>query len=171
MALNKQILGVVTLVLATGLIGCNPGTPATSADRGEVLYAACVSCHKADGSGMANIGAPTIAGMSQWYVEAQLRKFKAGIRGYHHDDTEGLRMKPMALFLRHEADIVAVSNYVANMPAVEVPPTLEGGDPATGKMYYATCATCHGENGLGNISQNAPALTGLNDWYMLNQFE
>ena len=169
MALNKQVLGIPPLLIATGLIGCNPGTPATSQERGEVLYAACVSCHMDNGGGMAQIGAPAIAGMSQWYIEAQLRKFKAGIRGYHHDDTEGLRMRPMALFLRHEADIVAVAKYVANMPAIDTTDTLEGGDPSTGKMYYATCATCHGENGMGNIEQNAPALVGLNDWYMLNQ--
>jgi cytochrome c oxidase subunit 2 len=169
MALNKQILGIVILLVATGLIGCNPDVPATSKERGEVLYAACISCHMDDGSGMANIGAPAIAGMSQWYVEAQLRKFKAGIRGYHHDDTEGLRMRPMALFLRHEADIAAVASYVASMAPVAATPTLEGGDPAAGKMYYATCATCHGDNAMGNIDQSAPALVGLNDWYMLNQ--
>ena len=169
MALNKQILGILTLLIAIGLVGCSPDTPATSKERGEILYAACVSCHMDNGSGMAQIGAPAIAGMSQWYVESQLRKFKAGIRGYHHDDTEGLRMRPMSLFLRHEADIVAVSNYVASMPEIETAPTLEGGDAGTGKMYYATCATCHGENGMGNIEQAAPSLVGLNDWYMLNQ--
>jgi cytochrome c553 len=171
MALNKQLMGLLALILVTGLIGCEPGTPATSKERGEVLYGACVSCHMDNGSGMPTIGAPAIAGMTQWYVEAQLRKFKAGIRGYHHDDTEGMRMRPMALTLIHEADVIAVANYVASMAPIVTHLTLEGGDAATGKMYYATCATCHGQNAEGSISQNAPPLVGLNDWYMLNQLK
>jgi cytochrome c553 len=171
MALNKQITGLLALILVTGLIGCEPGTPATSKERGEVLYGACVSCHMESGAGLATIGAPAIAGMSTWYVEAQLRKFKAGIRGYHHDDTEGMRMRPMARTLAHEADIVAVANYVASMKPIARHPTLEGGDAATGKMYYATCATCHGENAQGSMVQNAPSLVGLDDWYMLNQLK
>ncbi len=169
MALNKQMIGLTALILATGLIGCESGAPATSAERGEILYGACISCHKDDGRGQANIGAPAIAGMSQWYVEAQLRKFKAGIRGYHHDDTEGMRMRPMALTLIHEADVVAVAKYVASRTPVVTHSTLEGGDAKTGQAHYAVCATCHGVDGQGSLSQNAPPLTGLNDWYILNQ--
>ena len=40
-----------------------------------------------------------------------------------------------------------------------------------GKIYYTTCATCHGADGHGDLSQDAPRLVGLNDWYMLNQLK
>jgi len=43
------------------------------------------------------------------------------------------------------------------------------GDPATGKGHYAVCASCHGASGLGNESLNAPALAGLEDWYVARQ--
>lgn len=171
MALNKQLIGLCALIFAIGLIGCESGAPATSAARGEVLYAACISCHKADGGGHALIGAPAIAGLTQWYVEAQLRKFRDGIRGYHHDDTEGLRMRPMARFLKHEADIKAVASYVSSMPPNEKVLTLEGGDVKIGQIYYNTCATCHGKSAQGDIKQKAPPLVGLDDWYMLNQLK
>ena len=33
--------------------------------------------------------APTIAGLDQWYVEAQLKNYKSGLRGLHAEDTAG----------------------------------------------------------------------------------
>ncbi len=32
-----------------------------------------------------------------------------------------------------------------------------------------SCAVCHGENGEGNQALHSPALTGLDDWYLLTQ--
>ncbi|MEK6816215.1 MAG: hypothetical protein AABY09_01260, partial [Nanoarchaeota archaeon] len=50
-----------------------------------------------DGLGKPGLGAPAIAGHEAWYIEEQLRKFRSGARGWHAEDLEGLRMKPMAL--------------------------------------------------------------------------
>ena len=44
-----------------------------------------------------------IAGQAQWYLEAQLVKFKNGVRGAHPDDMEGSRMRPMARTLPTDA--------------------------------------------------------------------
>lgn len=46
-----------------------------------------------------------------------------------------------------------------------VPP----GDPEAGKVSYATCAACHGQQGEGNEAMNAPRLAGLADWYVARQ--
>ncbi len=67
--------------------------------RGQELFQNCVPCHQADGSGNPEIGAPNIAGMKAWYVQAQLQKFRAGTRGMHFSDVEGMRMRPMAVSL------------------------------------------------------------------------
>lgn len=45
------------------------------------------------------------------------------------------------------------------------------GDPEHGKALYAVCAPCHGQNGEGNEELNAPALAGLEDWYLTRQIE
>ena len=45
------------------------------------------------------------------------------------------------------------------------------GDPATGKNQYAVCASCHGQNGEGNIAMNAPRLVGLQTWYIERQLK
>lgn len=43
------------------------------------------------------------------------------------------------------------------------------GDATTGKAQYAVCAGCHGANGEGNLAMNAPALAGLETWYVQRQ--
>jgi cytochrome c oxidase subunit 2 len=51
--------------------------------------------------------------------------------------------------------------------------TQEGkpGDLATGKNLYAVCASCHGQQGQGNLAMNAPALSGQADWYLTRQLQ
>ncbi|MDX1569765.1 MAG: c-type cytochrome [Xanthomonadales bacterium] len=45
------------------------------------------------------------------------------------------------------------------------------GDPAKGKVLYTTCQACHGAKAEGNEQLNAPALTGLQDWYIIRQLK
>ena len=42
-------------------------------------------------------------------------------------------------------------------------------DPTAGKDLYMVCASCHGQQGEGNIATNAPRLAGLPDWYIERQ--
>ena len=168
MAVKKLSIIIGALALAAGSIGCHSTTPDSGVERGEVLYGACISCHKADGSGHAAIGAPSIAGMAPWYVEHQLNKFRHGIRGSNHEDIEGMRMRPMSRTLRHESDVQAVAEYVAQMPRV-APANSLGGDAKAGQALYAVCQTCHGANAEGHIALNAPRLNTHDDWYLLNQ--
>ena len=37
------------------------------------------------------------------------------------------------------------------------------------QLYQQRCALCHGSEGLGNDSLNAPALTGQKGWYIERQ--
>ena len=86
-----------------------------AATRGQEVFETCVPCHNADGSGNPAIGAPNIAGMKAWYVERELDKFRAGVRGMHFSDVEGMRMRPMALSLTSEDDVKAVAHYVETL--------------------------------------------------------
>jgi cytochrome c553 len=143
--------------------------PQQGVARGETLFRTCEPCHGAAGLGNQAIAAPGIAGLDSLYVQAQLHKFRSGIRGAHPDDDEGARMRPMARSLRTDEDVLAVALFVSEMTPVRPASALHGGDAAKGAAAYAVCSACHGADGKGNPTLNAPTLTGLSDWYMLAQ--
>lgn len=137
--------------------------------RGETLFEICSQCHGSDGRGTTLAMAPSIAGLPQWYVEAQIGKFQKGLRGNHPDDPAGLRMAPMSLTLKTEADVQAVAAYVAAFPVERPEPQLTGGDAEMGKTYFAVCQACHGVDASGNQQLGAPPLRHASDWYLFNQ--
>jgi cytochrome c oxidase subunit 2 len=140
--------------------------PAATADRGEDLYGLCTQCHGPQGAGDQRALAPSIGGLEEWYVTAQLHNFKKGLRGMHPDDVGGLRMHPMSLALKTDEDIQAVARYVASLPTATPTQTIEG-NAAAGAASYVTCAACHGADGAGNQAMNAPRLVGTSDWYLV----
>jgi cytochrome c oxidase subunit 2 len=168
MAFGHKILACVAwLTLAAG-------APAGIALADENTRAAehfelCAQCHGEEGQGNQIALAPPIAGLSQWYVEAQLHKFQSGVRGLHPDDVAGLRMYPMSLTLKAEGDIEAVAAYVAELPPTRPTPVLSGGDAARGQAYYGTCVMCHGADASGVEAQGGPNLRVSSDWYMMTQ--
>ncbi|MEQ1570582.1 MAG: c-type cytochrome [Myxococcota bacterium] len=171
-----SISGSLILLAAMGLglvgalgAGCQIA-PAATVDHGAYMYSNyCSQCHGADGVGKESIGAPSIAGLPQYYVTEQLHKFRSGVRGAYYDDAEGLRMRPMALTLRTDTDVEAVAMFVASMKPMAPAPTLEGGNAETGKSLYATCNACHGPEGAGMEAVGSPPLTVQPDWYLVRQ--
>jgi cytochrome c553 len=159
-----------TLLLLAGglnLSGCSLGAT-DAATRGQEVFETCVPCHNTDGSGNPTVGAPNIAGMKGWYVERELEKFRSGARGMHFSDVEGMRMRPMALSLTSDEDVKAVAHYVETLPPVRHPSSLPG-DPKAGEALYATCGSCHGDNGAGNQDLGAPRIAGVDDWYLVSE--
>ena len=138
--------------------------------NGEAVFNTCVPCHGAVGQGTDLASAPAIAGLPQWYVEVQLDKFQNGARGAHPDDAEGLRMRPMSRSLMDrngvlEAKVKDVAAYVASLPVVETPSTVEG-DAEKGKALYTPCIACHGQAGQGSQPLGGPPLVGQSNWYL-----
>jgi cytochrome c oxidase subunit 2 len=130
-------------------------------------YVYCTVCHGVQLMGNPIIRAPRLSGMDSWYVENQLRAFKKGWRGKHEMDLIGMEMQPMAAALTDE-QIKEVSAFVAATRSDAPPGTIDG-DANKGRAYYSTCAACHGVRGEGNIALGSPALTGINDWYLVTQ--
>jgi cytochrome c oxidase subunit 2 len=162
----------LVLALSCALVGCQEPSPDTaSLEYSLDLYDGCVQCHGKNGEGNQEIGAPAIAGLQRWYIKRQLRGFKRGYRGFHIDDLAGKRMQPMARALDTDEKVDLVAAYVASLPRTNPPPTLEGGKPETGKLYFATCTQCHGEDARGKIDQFGPPLAGASDWYLLRQLQ
>ncbi len=157
------------LIVALSGSACSEPTPGVA--RGEALFDTCVPCHGGEGEGNQALGAPAIAGLPQWYVQAQLEKFEAGWRGAHPMDTVGIRMKSMARSLDLEGDLESVAEYVAGMAPTNPAPVLHGDAQAGQAVYQSTCIACHGPDALGNETLNAPPLVGQSDWYLLAQFQ
>ena len=158
------VLALAAVVAA----GCDSTPPPVGMARGEELFETCVPCHGEAGAGNADLEAPAIAGLPQWYLEAQLEGFQAGFRGLHAEDLPALRMRPMAVSLNREGDIESVAEYVAALPATYPASTL-GGNAGAGAAAYTPCVQCHGEDGLGNEILRAPPIVHMHDWYMLQE--
>jgi cytochrome c553 len=163
---------VLVSALPVSLTACSEPSPDTaSLAYSQDLYDGCVQCHGEYGEGKPAVEAPSIAGLQRWYVKRQLRGFQKGYRGFHPGDVAGKRMYPMARALDTDEKVDIVSNYVASMEPTNPAPTLEGGNPETGKIYFAACVQCHGANARGNLDEFGPPLVGANDWYLLTQLK
>lgn len=146
--------------------------PASADDKPVVPareFVFCTVCHGIQMGGNVVIQAPRLSGMDAWYVERALRSFKNGWRGVNPDDTYGHEMRPMAAILSPE-EIARVSEYVSKAQSAQPDVTIDG-DAERGQTLYTSCAACHGADGAGNKALGGPALTGLNDWYLLTQLQ
>ncbi len=144
-------------------------------ENGEPLYLQhCASCHSGDARGDRGLGAPALAGMSNWYAQTQLQKFLAGLRGTHFKDPDGISMRAALDFLQLEPEperqISFLSHYVETLPPVTPPATVDG-NVERGAQLYATCVACHGAEGKGKRELGAPSLLNQADWYLLTQLE
>jgi len=166
--MTKQLGSAGLVALAALLLSACGAPPEPGPARGAQLFDTCVPCHGVTGGGNASLGAPSIAGMQEWYAEAQIKKFQDGRRGSHPDDAGGLRMRPMARTLMLDGDISSVLQHLAAMPNQKGPATVTG-DAAAGKAKYMVCTACHGADGAGNEAMKAPSLIDKDDWYLVSQ--
>ena len=143
------------------------GNPA----KGKARYMVCQACHGADGMGNKALNSPKIAGQEPWYLERQLKNFKAGIRGAEPKDRYGMQMRAMALTLADDQSIRDMAAYVSSMPVEKSVVHTIKGDLEAGKALYVLCQSCHGSAGEGNKTLNSPRLTGLQDWYVVRQLK
>lgn len=161
------IAGIVAI--GVSLTSCMSTPAAGSPDEGLALFEDyCAPCHGPNAAGNASIAAPSIANLPAWYIAAEVHKFRDGARGTHFDDLEGLRMRPMALALETDAQVAAVSGYIAALPAARPAPTLAG-DAEKGKAAFGVCSACHQADGTGMEALGAPPLTRQSDWYLARQ--
>jgi cytochrome c553 len=161
------------IVTATTLILSAVCSMASLAAEGDVGVAAamddryCTTCHGVEGIGNIAIEAPRLAGMEAWYLKRQLENFRAGIRGTHGEDVQGIAMRPMAAKLSDES-IADIVDWVGDWEYVPAEATVEG-NVRQGRTAFQACTACHGANAQGNEALGAPALAGQNDWYLLTQ--
>ncbi len=167
----RRTLATVAAGLLVATVAPIGDAAADQLEDGRKIFSLCAQCHGDDAGGNHLFLAPAIAGLNHWYIEAQLKLFRSGVRGLHPEDVAGMRMAPMARTLRTDEDVTAVAAYVASLPRAQPTPEIQGGDPEQGKSHYALCASCHGPEGAGNQQMSSPALSDASDWYLLSQLE
>jgi len=131
---------------------------------------ACLGCHGADGKGIAAAGFPRLAGLPAGYLNKQLQDFRSGSR-------KQAVMEPLAKAL-DDAEIEAVSAYLAKLPADAAPDTRRqqiATDPVARLAIYGDwsrkipgCVQCHGPGGSG-VGEHFPPLAGQPAGYLVAQ--
>jgi cytochrome c553 len=162
-------LFVVSMILGLAL-QLAASTANAEQSRAKSIYKICAPCHGNQGEGKAELAAPAIAGLPEWYINAQLKKFRDGVRGKHPKDVAGQRMRPLVRTIPREEDIAIVGKYVSEMKRPDLPRTVFG-NVALGEEAYKVCIACHGADGNGNKDLNAPPIRGAHDWYLLTQLK
>ncbi len=160
---------LILLMLCIGLLQSAIAADG-DAEKGKTAFAICAACHGQNGEGNQAMNAPANGGQDEWYVSRQLQNFRAGTRGAHAEDVYGAQMRPMALSLADDQAVADVAAYIATLPAPSPAKTIDG-DVAAGEKAYAICIACHGANGEGNVSLNAPRLSNQHDWYIARQLQ
>lgn len=149
------------------------------ADDGEKIYKqggaqpgalACMTCHMPDGRGMDAGGFPKIAGDSAVYLAKQIHDFKNSSR-------ENPIMLPIASALT-DAEITAVTRYMASLPKFEVPEITRAKTPeglgetiairGDWSRSIPECVACHGPGGVG-VGDTFPPLAGQGSKYLASQ--
>jgi cytochrome c553 len=169
--MTRHRISRIAALSIIALIAAACPAPPQGMELGAELFETCAPCHGAQGAGNPAIQAPAIAGLPQWYIEAQLQSFQAGWRGKHAEDLPGLRMRPMAITLNRAGDIPSVAEYVASLPPPFPPSTLHGNAGAGAAQYEQVCVACHGPEGRGNELLRSPPIVQLHDWYLVQELQ
>jgi len=135
---------------------------------GQSLYATCVACHGPQAQGNQSVNAPKLSGQASWYLARQLDDFKQGLRGAGVQDVYGKQMTAFAGTLADDQAVRNIVSYIATLADQPAESTVKG-NVEHGKSLYVTCASCHGTEGQGLWSTNAPRLSGMSDWYLARQ--
>ncbi len=137
---------------------------------GKALYQACAACHGAQAEGNQALGAPSLRNQQHWYLQRQLLQYRAGLRGSHPKDSYGQQMQAIAKTLPDDAAVEAVVSYIAGLGNKPAAATLSGNAKRGADYYSNLCGACHGPNGEGLELLQAPALAGVDDWYLQRQY-
>ena len=168
-------VALATFTLGMALLAAQAGAQdkAVADDTAKKVAASvCVSCHGPSGVGTSPVF-PRLAGQSEIYLAAQLRAFKAKVRGEQdaHDYMWG-----MATLLEDPVIDALSRYYTAQKPGAGIPGDaaliargkllFEKGDPAQDIM---ACSQCHGPAAEGNGI--FPRLAGQRAAYVVRQID
>ena len=112
---NDQAIDELIAYIKTFPLPSKKATLKGDVNKGKVAFALCSSCHGPEAKGNPVLKAPALAHLPDWYIVAQLKKFKDGIRGVHPKDAEGQQMRTMALTVPDEAAMQDLAAYILSL--------------------------------------------------------
>ena len=83
--------------------------------KGGILYKNCSACHGPAAQGNPQLKAPALKQLPDWYIVAQLKKFKEGLRGTHLKDIEGMQMRVVSMNLENEKAMADVAAFINSL--------------------------------------------------------
>ena len=134
--------------------------PVSPVEAGKTAAASCVGCHGETGVS-AIAGTPNLAGEEPGYLVAAMKDYKSGQR---KNDT----MNAMVASLDE-----ATMNRIAQFYALQKPAraqTPAEGDAEAGKAAAASCAGCHGDQGI-STNPATPNLAGQDSKYLVDALQ
>lgn len=86
----------------------------SSLNTGKALFAVCLACHGSHAEGNPALDAPRLGQLPSWYLKAQLRSYRDGLRGAHPEDKQGQQMRQVIQEMGLDDDAIrAVSAYIS----------------------------------------------------------
>ena len=159
-AYRERNAEVEAQLASANLADVTPGTPIHDyaiAGGAAVFRSHCSQCH---GSGAAGaVGYPNLLD-DAWLWGGALEEIVATVRhGIRNDTDPDARWSQMPAFgeILEEEEIAAAANYVMALSGRTAPDPALAEQGAT--LFAENCASCHGENGMGDREQGAPNLT------------
>lgn len=153
----KIVASAAALLLAMATFSL-PAYAEGDAEAGKELGYTCLGCHGIEGyrNAYPSYRVPKLGGQKAGYLEIALRGYRDGTR-------EHPTMIAQATSLTDQ-EIADVSAYLASIGGETV---AAGGTQGASFDKAATCAACHGQNGI-SINAAWPTLAGQHEDYLRN---
>ncbi len=153
----KIVASAATLLIAT-LFLAEPVLAEGDVEVGKKIAYTCLGCHGIEGyrNAYPSFRVPKLGGQKAGYLEIALKGYRDGMRKHP-------TMVGQATSLSDQ-DITDVSAYLATLGNETV---AAGGSDVAPFDKAATCAACHGANGI-SINAAWPTLAGQHEDYLLN---
>jgi cytochrome c553 len=166
-------LTLVGALLAAAAAAQDPGTEVTQAmqlspdpARGKLVFARCVTCHRATAHGRTDGAIPRLSGQHASVIIKQVSDIRTG-RRLNPDMkpyVEGSEMTAQGL-----ADVAA---YLQALPITGAAGKGPGTALDRGKALFSRdCTACHGQNGEGLGAAFFPMLAAQHYGYLLRELE
>lgn len=118
LALDEAKSADTAALVATLPLSRPVATLKADSTAGARLYAErCAECHRFNGAGELAFGAAPLAGLPDWYLLAQLEKFKNGQRGAAPKDVNGQKMVLAASYIEDDAMLKSLAAYLVTLGA------------------------------------------------------
>ena len=153
-----KIVASAATLLTAALILAQPAVAESDVEAGEAIAYSCLGCHGIEGyrNAYPSFRVPKLGGQKAGYLEIALRGYRDGMR--KHPTMVG-QANSMS-----DQDIADVSAYLASLAGETV---AAGGTQDASFDKAATCAACHGANGI-SVNAAWPTLAGQHEDYLLN---